>query len=67
MNIINPTITVQNTEGDRYLVRFQHTFGNQETLDCSVLIAKGNHSLGEVSRLALGRLIELAGAITPHE
>ena len=67
MNMLNPTITIQNTEGSYYLVRFQHDFGNNEALDCTVKIPKDNHSLGAVSKLALGRLTELAAAITPRE
>lgn len=60
MNTLNPTITIQNLEGDHWLVRYQHDFCNGETLDCTVKIAKNNSPISDTSARALRRIAELA-------
>lgn len=64
--LLNPTITIHNTTGN-YLVRLQHDFGNGEALDATIFIARGNHTVGTVSQMAIDRLQELLQAIRPAD
>ena len=67
MELLNPTITISNTDRGVYQVRFQHDFGNGEVLDITVQIPRQNHTLGQVSLAALDRAVELARLITPQD
>lgn len=65
MEIINPTITVQNTDTNHYLVRYQHDYGDGERIDIQVKIPRSNHTLGDIHRQVMERLKFLVEAITP--
>lgn len=60
MELLNPTITITNAEGDFWLVRFQHDFDAHQRLDFSVTIRKQREQpLQQVARLAWQRLAEM--------
>lgn len=57
MELLNPTVTITNAEGDFWLVRFQHEFDAHQRLDFTVQIRKQTQQpvLG-VIRLAFAQL-----------
>lgn len=60
MELLNPTVTVTNAEGDFWLVRFQHEFDAHQRLDFTVQIYKQTDKpLPEVIRAAFARLDEM--------
>lgn len=63
MELLNPTVTVTNAEGDFWLVRFQHEFDVHQRLDFTVQIRKQTQQpLQEVIRAAFARLLEIVPA-----
>lgn len=40
MELLNPTVTITNADGDFWLVRFQHEFDAHQRLDFTVQIHK---------------------------
>ena len=63
MDLLNPTVTITNAEGDFWLVRFQHDFDAHQRLDFTVQIRKQTQQpLQEVIRAAFARLLEIVPA-----
>lgn len=63
MELLNPTVTVTNAEGDLWLVRFQHEFDAHQRLDFSVTIRKQTDKpMLDVIRAAVARLQEMIPA-----
>lgn len=60
MELLNPTVTITNAEGDFWLVAFHHEFDAHQRLDFSVQIHKQRDKpLLEVIRAAFARLDEM--------
>lgn len=63
MELMNPTVTVTNAEGDFWLVAFHHEFDAHQRLDFSVQIHKQRDKpLLEVIRAAFLQLDEMIPA-----
>ena len=59
MELINPTITVQNVKGDAWLVRWQQRLSEHEHIDVALTVPKSTAApLGEVQALLMDRLLE---------
>lgn len=56
MELLNPRITIQNTDTGHWLVRLQHTWSAEESLDCQVLVRRSDAPIGHIDRLALTAL-----------
>ena len=60
MELIQPTITITNAEGDFWLVRIEHRFDAHQRLDITVQIRKmPTAPLHDVARAALARMDEM--------
>lgn len=60
MELLNPTVTVTNADGDFWLVRFQHEFDAHQRLDFTVQIRKQTQlPLIGVIQAAFSRLQEM--------
>lgn len=59
MELINPTITVQNVKGDVWLVRWQQRLNDNEHIDVALTVPKSAAApVGEVQALLMDRLLE---------
>jgi hypothetical protein len=56
MKLIQPRITIQNTESNHWLVRVEHTWSEDERLDCQVLVRRTDAPIGHIDRLTLQAL-----------
>lgn len=60
MELLNPTITITNMEGDFWLVGFRHQFDEHQVMDVRVKIPKMRESsVLAVTQAALARLQEM--------
>jgi hypothetical protein len=58
MDLLNPSLTIQNTAGPNWLVRFTHRDANGEDFDITMLVPKGNLSVPQVHVAAMERAID---------
>lgn len=56
MELIQPRITIQNTDSLHWLVRLEHTWSEVERLDFQVLAKRSDAPIGHIDRLALQAL-----------
>lgn len=59
MKLLNPKITIQNTESEFFLVNIAHDFSEVQKIDLTMLVNRENTTLAEVQAAALERTIEL--------
>ena len=59
MELMNPNMTIQNTDGPHWLVCFEHEFGDGERIVVSVKVLKSDHPLVQIQREAFDRATEL--------
>ena len=60
MELLNPTITITNTDAGHFLVRYVHKFDEHQFLDFTVRILKApNRSLDKLTQEAFSRLGEM--------
>jgi hypothetical protein len=64
MNHMNPTFTIKNLEGDKWLMTLEHDFGNMEVLRFTVKIPKSDRSLTLLKRDLFERAAVLFEAIS---
>lgn len=69
MNLLNPTITVRNTDANLLLVRWEHTLSEHEHIDVQLKVPKTDLSLPAVQHQLLTQaaalLLELRDRQTP--
>lgn len=64
MELLNPTMTVTNTDGEHWLVRMQHQFGDVERLDVTLLVPRSDQPLAQVQQQLLRLLQARLSAMT---
>ena len=57
--LINPSFTVQNTEGPHWIVTFEHAFNEDERVFMQVKVSKSNAPIVQIEREAFDRATEL--------
>ena len=56
MELLQPRITLQNTDSSHWLVRLEHQWSTHERVDFQVLIPRSSEPIGHIDRLALQAL-----------
>lgn len=64
MELLNPTMTIQNVEGVHWLVSFEHDFGDGEHVSLTVKVLKSNVPASEIEREAFDRATELLQVVS---
>lgn len=59
MELMNPTLTVQNAKGEHWLVTLQHVWSNAEQINVTVQIPKSHGSLKDVQEQTVQRAVAL--------
>lgn len=59
MELLNPTITVQNTDQHFWLVRMQHAASDVENIDITLKVPRCNDSVPQLQARLLGQAIAL--------
>lgn len=67
MKLLQPRITIQNTESTHWLVRLEHIWSEEERLDCQVLVRRSNEPIGHIERLALQALRAHIDGMLEHQ
>jgi len=55
MQLLNPTITIRNTDSQHWLVSLEHDFGNGEAAHITVKVPRGDQPVSNLQREALAR------------
>ena len=55
MRTLNPKVTLQNLEGQEWLVSIEHDFGGLERVVLTVRVPKGDRALSRIQRDAFDR------------
>lgn len=64
MKLLNPAMTITNTEGPHWLVSFEHDFGAGEMVALTVKVLKADRPLSVVQKDAFDRATELLQVVS---
>lgn len=64
MNLINPTITIQNTDTGSFLVNMKHQIAPLQHIDITVLVDRRHEGIGEIQKAAMQKVIALLQTMT---